>query len=84
MPQELARSEACAARADPDFQSVLDCMGDGVIVADPNARFLVFNPAATRILGHGRTETEAQEWSRHYEIFLAGPHDPLSGRGSSA
>ena len=28
------------------LQSVLDCMGDGVVVADSNARFLVFNPAA--------------------------------------
>ena len=28
------------------LQSVLDCMGDGVVVADAQGRFLVFNPAA--------------------------------------
>ena len=52
------------------LQSVLDCMGDGVIVADPNAQFLVFNPAAQRLLGHGRIEGPARDWSRLYEIFL--------------
>ena len=45
-------------------------MGDGVVVADSNARFLVFNPAAARILGHGQSDATSQEWSRHYEIFL--------------
>ena len=52
------------------LQSVLDCMGDGVVVADPNARFLVFNPAAQRMLGHGRIDSPPEEWSRLYEIFL--------------
>ncbi len=45
-------------------------MGDGVVVADPNARFLVFNPAAQRMLGHGRIDSPPEEWSRRYEIFL--------------
>ena len=69
--QELARSELALREQTRILQSVLDCMGDGVIVADSSARFLVFNPAAERILGHGRTNTSSQEWSRHYEIFLA-------------
>ena len=45
-------------------------MGDGVVVADPNARFLVFNPAAERMLGQGRIDSSPDEWSRRYEIFL--------------
>ena len=67
---ELARSEAALREQTRILQSVLDCMGDGVVVADSNGRFLVFNPAAQRILGHGRTESPPQEWSRHYEVFL--------------
>ena len=68
--QELARSELALREQTRILQSVLDCMGDGVVVADSNARFLVFNPAAARILGHGQTDAASQEWSRHYEIFL--------------
>ena len=68
---ELARSEAALREKTRILQSVLDCMGDGVIVADPNAQFLVFNPAAERILGHGRIDDSSKEWSRLYEIFLS-------------
>jgi len=67
---ELARSEAALREQTRILQSVLDCMGDGVVVADSNARFLVFNPAAERILGQGRVDDPYQDWSRLYEIFL--------------
>ena len=68
--EELARSEGALREQTRILQSVLDCMGDGVVVADSNSRFLVFNPAAARILGHGKSDTAAQDWSRHYEIFV--------------
>ena len=68
--QELARSELALCEQTRILQSVLDCMGDGVVVADSNSRFLVFNPAAARILGHGKSDVSAQDWSRHYEVFL--------------
>jgi len=68
--QELARSESSLREQTRILQSVLDCMGDGVVVADPDARFLVFNPAAQRILGHGRIDSPPEEWSRRYEIYL--------------
>jgi two-component system, NtrC family, sensor kinase len=68
--EELARSELALREKTRILQSVLDCMGDGVVVADSNALFLVFNPAAARMLGHGQTDASSQDWSRHYEIFL--------------
>jgi two-component system NtrC family sensor kinase len=67
---ELARSESALREQTQILQSVLDGMGDGVVVADSNARFLVFNPAAERILGHGRIDSPPQDWSRLYEVFL--------------
>jgi two-component system, NtrC family, sensor kinase len=67
---ELARSEAALLAQTRILQSVLDCMGDGVIVADSNARFIVFNPAAERMLGQGRIDSSPDEWSRRYEVFL--------------
>jgi two-component system NtrC family sensor kinase len=68
--QELARSELALREQTRILQSVLDCMGDGVVVADSNSRFLVFNPAAERIVGQGRSDAASQDWSRQYEIFV--------------
>ena len=45
-------------------------MGDGVIVADETGTFLLFNPAAERILGIGRTDTTLDEWSERYGLYL--------------
>ncbi len=81
---ELARSEAALREQTRILQSVLDCMGDGVVVADSNARFLVFNPAAERILGQGRIDDPSEEWSRLYEIFLPDRVTPYPVDGSSA
>ena len=74
--EELARSERALREQTRILQSVLDCMGDGVVVADSNSRFLVFNPAAARILGRGKSDTASQEWSRQYEIFAPDRTDP--------
>ena len=68
--QELSRSEMALREKTRILQSVLDCMGDGVVVADAQGRFLVFNPAAERILGQGQIDGPPGEWSRQYDIFL--------------
>jgi signal transduction histidine kinase len=52
------------------LQSVMDNMGDGVVVADATGKFLMFNPAAERILGVGLTPTAPQEWATTYGTFL--------------
>jgi signal transduction histidine kinase len=67
---ELARSEAALREQTRILQSVLDCMGDGVVVADALARFLIFNPAAERILGLGRIDDRPfQEWPQLYGVY---------------
>ena len=52
---ELVKSEAALREQTRILQSVLDCMGEGVVVVDREARLLVFNPAAERILGRDPT-----------------------------
>jgi PAS domain S-box-containing protein len=64
------------------FESILHHMGDAVIVADREERFLLFNPAAERMFGAGATETRAEQWSEQYGLFLPDgvtpfPHDEL-------
>jgi PAS domain S-box-containing protein len=52
------------------LQCVLDGMGDGVIAADMNGKFLLFNPAAKKMLGIGALEATVKQWSQQYGIFL--------------
>ena len=52
------------------LQSILSNMGDAVIVADKEGKFLVFNPAAERMFGKGATQTASSEWSHHYGLYL--------------
>ena len=67
--QTLAQSREDLAKHALILQSMLDNMGDGVIVADEAGKFLVFNRAAERIVGLGPIEGEPREWSERYGIF---------------
>jgi PAS domain S-box-containing protein len=52
------------------LDSILHHMSDGVIVADKQYRFVVFNSAAERMFGVGATEVQAEGWSRTYGLYL--------------
>ena len=51
-------------------QSILESMGDGIVVADEDGRFLLFNPAAERILGIGSTDVLPGQWAETYGVFV--------------
>lgn len=48
------------------LHSILNTIGDGVIVADKNEKFIVFNPAAEEILGVGASKTGLKDWPEVY------------------
>jgi two-component system sensor histidine kinase/response regulator len=50
--------------------AVLESMGEGVVVADAQGRFQLFNPMAEQLLGLGSSEIPPEQWSSHYSIFL--------------
>ncbi len=50
---ELAHSEAALRRQTSILQSILNSMGDGVMVADAQGKILLFNPAAARLIQAG-------------------------------
>jgi PAS domain S-box-containing protein len=52
---ERKRAEKNLSRTNEILHSILSSMGDGVIVADKEGKFLVFNPAAERMFGKGVT-----------------------------
>jgi two-component system, sensor histidine kinase and response regulator len=68
--RELARSEEALRQQTRILQAVLDSMSDGVIVADEHGKFLLFNPAAERILGIGKADVAPEEWTKLYGCYL--------------
>jgi PAS domain S-box-containing protein len=52
------------------LQSILQNMGEGVIVADKSGHILMINPEATRILGGGKNDTPAEQWMQEYNLYL--------------
>src|SRR5436190_19208945 len=51
------------------LHSILDSMGDGIVVADEQGRFLLFNPAAESILGLGASDIPPEQWANTYGVF---------------
>ena len=68
--EDLRRRAAELQEARGMLASILDSIAEGVVVADREGKFTVFNPAAERILGLGATETGPDAWPETYGIFL--------------
>jgi diguanylate cyclase (GGDEF)-like protein/PAS domain S-box-containing protein len=50
---------------------VLAQVGEGVVVADVQGRFVIFNPAAQRLVGQGPSDLPPESWPEHYRLFHA-------------
>ncbi len=50
--------------------TIFNSMGDGVIAADTNGAFTIFNPSAQSILGTGPIDTTPEKWSGNYGFFF--------------
>ena len=68
--RELVDSKEALQRQTRILQSILDSMGDGVVVADKQGKFLVFNPAARQILGARSFGDDVEQWSKQHGLFL--------------
>jgi sigma-B regulation protein RsbU (phosphoserine phosphatase) len=51
------------------LRHVIDSLAEGVVVANLDGRFLLFNPAAERILSLGLMDVPLSEWSTVYGCF---------------
>jgi signal transduction histidine kinase/ActR/RegA family two-component response regulator/CHASE3 domain sensor protein len=67
---ELRASRAALESQTRILQSILDSMSDGVVVADTQGKFIVFNPAARQILGVRSFGADSDQWSREHGLFL--------------
>ena len=59
------------------LQSVLDSMEEGLVAADERGKFILWNPAATRIVGIGADNVPPGEWNTHYGVYLPDTITPL-------
>jgi two-component system, sensor histidine kinase and response regulator len=51
------------------LEAVLSSMGGGVVVADAQGRFQVFNPMAQQLLGVGSGDVPPEQWSSYFSMF---------------
>jgi len=68
--EELIRSRHALETQTLTLRSVLDSMSEGLVVADQQGKFTIWNPAAERIVGLGAANVGSENWSDHYGIFL--------------
>src|ERR1700688_1282523 len=52
------------------LQLILESIADGVVVADSNGKFVLFNAAAEQVLGIGATDAPPDQWSDRYGSYL--------------
>jgi len=67
---EKKRAEKATKQQKELLQLILESIADGVVVADSNGKFLLFNTAAERVLGIGATDATPDQWSDRYGSYL--------------
>jgi len=75
--EELSRSQEALQSQTLMLQSVLNSMSEGLVVADEKGKFIIWNPAADRIVGLGKADVPSGEWNNHYGVFLPDTMTPF-------
>jgi signal transduction histidine kinase/CHASE3 domain sensor protein len=52
------------------LQSVLDSMGEGLIAADRDGHFLLWNDSANKLMGRNASNLPTEQWTPYYKVFL--------------
>jgi signal transduction histidine kinase len=68
--EKLAACQEALLTQSRMFQSVLDSMDEGLVTADKDGKFLLWNPAAERIVGGGAMDIPVEEWAARYGCYL--------------
>jgi PAS domain S-box-containing protein len=68
--EELRHSRQALEAQTLTLQSVLDSMAEGLVAADEQGKFLIWNLAAEKIVGRGPADLLTEEWSEHYGNYL--------------
>jgi PAS domain S-box-containing protein len=68
--EEIARSRQELITQKLTLQSILDSLEEGLVAANEQGRFILWNPAAKRIVGLDSEDMSPEEWSAHYGSYL--------------
>jgi len=68
--EALARSRQELETQTLTLRSVLESMAEGLVAADEQGKFVIWNTAAEKILGLGPTSLPSEKWTEHYGLFL--------------
>jgi PAS domain S-box-containing protein len=60
------------------LDSILDCMGEGVVAADREGKVLVFNRRAEKILGKAATDLGPRAWAEKFGLHLPDQRTPIA------
>jgi CheY-like chemotaxis protein len=60
------------------LRSVLETVAEGVVVTDVSGEFLIWNPAAERILGTGSARIPAKDWPARFGLSFGGNLAPVA------
>jgi PAS domain S-box-containing protein len=75
--EELLRSQQALETQKLMLQSVLNSMVEGLVAADEQGKFIIWNPAAEKIIGLGAVNLSTEEWTGHYGFYLADTVTPF-------
>ena len=67
---EVAQSKEQLNKQNILLQSVIQNMGDGLIVVDENKKFILWNAAGEKIMGIGAMDIPYEKWAEIYGFFL--------------
>lgn len=67
---EVAQSKEQLNNQNTLLQSVIQNMGDGLIVADENKKIILWNAAGEKIIGIGPMDIPIERWAQTYGFFL--------------
>lgn len=76
----LEQSRENLRRQSEILESILRSIADGVVVADEQGQFLVWNPAAERIIGMGPENLPTSAWTSVYGLFQTDRTTPFPVR----
>ena len=68
---EVAQSKEQLNEQNTLLQSVIQNMGDGLVVADENGKFIIWNPASEKIIGIGLLDIPKERWAETYGYLFA-------------
>lgn len=75
--EEILRWQKAWEEKSQMLQSVLNSMSEGLVAADLQGNFIIWNPAASKLIGRGPANVPMQEWSQHYGVYLADKVTPF-------